>query len=222
MGCFARTPELLRLCESVLLAPTASDVLPSKLIIATDAFALLDDEIATGVKSALSTFRKSFAHVEEMQLGSMDWSSYPEHLHFIRAWEAIQFYGPWFDAHNPDMAPFIKSRFDACRSVSKEQHDASCTFAKQIRARFNKLLNNAVLCFPTTCGLPPRIDANADDLQANRVRNIKLTSTASIAGLPEISLPVAIGNKHKSGLSFLGGSNTDEMLLTLSCHLTQN
>jgi Asp-tRNA(Asn)/Glu-tRNA(Gln) amidotransferase A subunit family amidase len=69
---------------------------------------------------------------------------------------------------------------------------------------------------PTTWDLPPRVDAEADELMHQRLSNLKLTTLSPLANLPQITIPVKFRADASTGLSFIGGQHDDMLLLQLA------
>ena len=75
--------------------------------------------------------------------------------------------------------------------------------------------DNTVLCLPSAWTIAPLKTAPAEELAANRVKDLTLGSVASLAGAPQISIPVII-DAYALGLSFLAAPGEDERLLALA------
>ncbi len=61
--------------------------------------------------------------------------------------------------------------------------------------------------------------APADELAANRVKDLTLGSVASLSGSPQVSIPI-VSDTYAIGLSFLGAPGEDARLLALAERLT--
>jgi amidase len=119
------------------------------------------------------------------------------------------------------MAPDIRDRFELTRSVTVEEHDQSLDYANQLSERFNSLLgNDSLLCIPTTSSLPPHVNASSEELQANRNKTLLLTAIASVARLPQVSIPVPLSSGYKFGLSLIARQGADINLLEFCAGLT--
>ncbi|HLA19972.1 MAG TPA: hypothetical protein VJZ74_00805, partial [Pseudolabrys sp.] len=60
------------------------------------------------------------------------------------------------------------------------------------------------------------------DLEDFRVRTMRLTCTAGIAGLPQMNIPAGTLNGCPVGLSFIAWAGGDEALLDLACVLSRH
>ena len=55
-----------------------------------------------------------------------------------------------------------------------------------------------------------------------RTRVMRLTCTAGIAGLPQVSIPIGTLSGYPVGLSLIGWAGGDEALLDLACALSRH
>ncbi|MDP2294227.1 MAG: amidase family protein, partial [Pseudolabrys sp.] len=78
------------------------------------------------------------------------------------------------------------------------------------------------LVLPTAPAIAPLADTPAADLEDFRVRIMRLTCTAGLAGLPQMTIPAGAIGGCPVGLSFIGWAGGDEALLDLSCKLARH
>jgi amidase len=90
-----------------------------------------------------------------------------------------------------------------------------------VRDRLSALLADAaVLLLPSAADVAPRVDASMAEHENVRARTIALTSIASLAGLPQISLPLARLKAGPVGISLIAAQGSDVQLLELAaCQL---
>ena len=72
---------------------------------------------------------------------------------------------------------------------------------------------------PQAWTIAPLKTAPADELAANRVKDLTLGSVASLSGSPQVSMPI-VSDTYAIGLSFLGAPGEDARLLALAERLT--
>jgi len=80
--------------------------------------------------------------------------------------------------------------------------------------------DETVICLPSAPGIAPRLNASAEDLVEHRSRVLGLTAMAGLAGLPQISLPLAQLDGCPLGFSLIAGPGRDLQLLALARDLT--
>ena len=77
------------------------------------------------------------------------------------------------------------------------------------------------MALPTAPSIAPRIDAPSDALDLFRTRVMRLTCIAGLAGLPQLTIPIATVAGCPVGLSFIGWEGADEVLLDLAVELSR-
>jgi amidase len=73
-----------------------------------------------------------------------------------------------------------------------------------------------ILALPTAPSIAPLIDTTPEDLDAFRVRVMRLTCIAGMSGLPQVTIPIGTVSGCPVGLSFIGWAGGDEALLDLA------
>ncbi len=152
--------------------------------------------------------------------------SAPPTPHGLEAWrrtfryksaaETWRVHGDWIDTANPVFAPPIAQRFAWAKSVTPEQYAEAAAARQTIVTRLQAIMGrNTFLCLPSTPGIAPRLDSTDDDIESFRQRTQRLTCIASLAGLPQVSIPAAIVDGCPLGLSVIGPQNSDLHLLNL-------
>ncbi len=75
---------------------------------------------------------------------------------------------------------------------------------------------NTVLMVPTMPGIAPRLDSSEEEFERFRQRAVPILCAAGLAGLPQISLPLAIGAGCPLGLSLIAPPGRDRALIALA------
>lgn len=229
VGWLARDAQLLQTCGQVLLKlddrPFAISK-KTKVKLVSDGFNLLTKDLHHGMNNFLQTLYGIFDDQHEVKFGMDEMQKWVNCFSAIRGWEAWNSHSQWIEAEHPDFAPDISERILGCKRISLNQAQEAkrnqATIVDKIKATIGDI--NTVLCIPTTHTLPPKKTASEDELAANRKTNIILCSIASIAGLPQISIPTHVSPDLKSGVSFIGMPGSDATLLQLAVeveHLLQ-
>jgi amidase len=79
-----------------------------------------------------------------------------------------------------------------------------------------------ILVLPTSPAIAPKIETTGAEMEEFRVRVMRLTCTAGVSGLPQMSIPAGTVNGCPIGLSFIGWAGGDEALLDLACELSRH
>ena len=139
----------------------------------------------------------------------------------IQAQEAWASLGPWIAATRPNLSPAVATRFEAARRISDAEVQAAWGLRQRLQARLRPLLaGGAVLIYPTSPCPAPRLDAAPHELEEVRAASVGVTSIGGLAGLPEVTLPVARVATEEGeapvGLSLVAAPGRDRALLALA------
>ena len=77
-----------------------------------------------------------------------------------------------------------------------------------------------IVALPTAPSIAPLVDMPAAALKSHRLQVMRLTCTAGLAGLPQVSLPVGTVSGCPAGLSLIGWAGGDEALMDLAVTLS--
>ncbi|MBU6454806.1 MAG: amidase [Cyanobacteria bacterium REEB67] len=199
---------------------------PHRLIIMSDCFALLQNDMQPAVMAAAKQLSGQFKLVEERIVAPAGLADLVRHFGRIRSFEAWQCHGRWYEEVKPQLADFTEQRLLACRGAGAEEAEQSRQIRRQLQAQYDELLAETILCLPTTAAAAPLKGSTAAALEANRNLNLQLNATASFLGLPQLTVPLtAIAGINApplcSGLSLIGRVGSERQLLTLASHLTE-
>ena len=141
----------------------------------------------------------------------------------VQAHEVWQTFGTFFDRHKPQLSPGIRERVAFAASVTKQQADAARAVHTRAREHVRSHVpKGTVLALPTAPCIAPRIDMAGPELEAFRVRVMRLTCIAGMGGLPQVSIPGGTISGCPIGLSFIGWDGGDEALLDLAVTLSRH
>jgi amidase len=217
VGWFAREATLLQRVGSVLLAEQPVATLPTRLLIADDAFALVEDAVREVFQMAITKIEplsQTVKHVQVCQTALETW--YALEL-LLKEYEVWQTHGAWIRSVQPKFAPDIEKRFLRAATVSAAQYAEAQTQRASIRAQMLDLLReDTILCIPTTPDIAPLRNTPAEALEKVRRHTLTLTCIAGLAGLPQVNVPLARFAGCPLGVSFIAGPGRDMMLLALA------
>jgi amidase len=125
--------------------------------------------------------------------------------------------GPFIEQFQPPLGPGVAERFAFSRGVTDAQFEGACAFRTRFTAHLKALLGeDGVLLLPTMPDIAPRRDEPESALEDYRNRAIRLLCGAGLAGLPQLSLPLAGRDGAPMGLSLLGPAGSDRTLVALA------
>ncbi len=220
VGWFAREAGLLRRAGAVLLNGSADTAPPpSRLLIAEDAFALAEEPARAALGPLVERLEARLGKARTVTLGEPGggleaWMWRFRHLQAREIWTV---HGDWITEVKPSFGAEIAERFDWARGVTQETAEADRPEREAFTQRVWALLEGgAVICLPTAPGPAPRLETPAEDLRTHRGRTLSLTSTANLARLPQVSLPLACVSGCPLGLGLIGAPGSDLSLLAFA------
>ena len=146
-----------------------------------------------------------------------------EAFRVVQAYETWQSFGAFVTAAKPKFGPGVKERMEIAAKVTKEQADASRAILADARKHVRALVApGTIVALPSAPCIAPKIDTPPDALESFRVRVMRLTCTAGLAGLPQISVPAGTVSGCPVGLSFIGWAGGDEALLDLAARISRH
>ncbi|MCX7273192.1 MAG: amidase [Burkholderiales bacterium] len=220
VGWFTRDVALFEKVGRVLLADDAVAPAPGRLLIAGDAFAHALPETALALRAALAPIAQRLASVAEVTLAEEGLASWMQDFRLIQGSEIWATHRDWIGSLKPGFGGGIRERFDWVSTLTDDQVAPARRRRGDIAARLHTLLaNDAVLAIPTVIGIAPLCATPVAELEAWRNRCIGLLCIAGHAGLPQLSLPLAVVDGCPVGLSLIAAPGRDSMLLALAREL---
>jgi amidase len=222
-GWFANGPGLFRRVGPVLLDGAARVTAPiARLIFADDAFAQADAEVAALLEAALKRATAALPTPRHAHAAPEGFDSWRDAFRVIQGYEVWRHYGEFVTRARPQLGPGIKERMAFAATVKESDATAARRVHDQARTHLRALLPpGTILALPTAPCIAPRIDTPTDALESFRVRVMRLTCIAGLAGLPQVSIPIGTASGCPVGLSFIGWAGGDEALLDLAVALSR-
>jgi amidase len=219
-GWFAGGPGVLRRVGAVLLEGSAAKERITRLLVATDAFAQADAEVVALCREFLDGAKKVLPSRVDANVAPTGFDGWREAFRIVQAKEVWATFGPFITQAKPKLGPGIKERMDFAATVTGDVADRSREILAGARTHIRAtLLPGTVMALPTAPSIAPPLAATGEALELFRVRTMRLTCIAGLAGLPQINIPVGTVSGCPAGLSFVGWPGADEVLLDLACDL---
>jgi amidase len=215
VGVLASDPEHLRRGTEVLLGGRAEAAPPSRLLLAPPLVAAAESEIAEATEAAASGLASRLgAELSRTQL--LDDAPTPADamaafnvLQGVQVWRN---YGQWVENSSPSLGPDIAARLERAAGFGPDDVAGAEPVASAIAAVVSQLRPDEALVLLTTGTPAPGREAEVDERERARLSAGQLTSIATLAGAPAISMPLLeVGNPV--GLSLVGRPGSDLSLL---------
>jgi len=188
-----------------------------RLVVPYDAWALADDESRPLLAAIAQAVARVAGHARHVTVGDPDLESWRKTYVAVSAYEAWQAHGAWIEAHKPGFGPAIAQRFAYAKGVTASDFSAASTERERIATRVLELLGpRGVAVLPSAAGPAPRLDAQPADVDAFRLRTLRITNIAGNARLPQVNIPLAGASGLPIGVSLMGSPGSDRALIALA------
>jgi amidase len=217
-GWFARDAETFAKVSSVMLGEAIPAELPTKLIIAVDAFGFADADVATALQPMVKRLAALVGASREEIMAPQGLSVWARAQRTLQPHEAYTTFREWLDKGNPRFA-FSVARALVMGSMIPESERAWAYLMRQeARGRLAYLLKaGTILCLPTTPFPAPLRGQPLSVLDPLRDRITCLCAHGGLAGFPQVNLPGAVTvDGLPVGLSILGPRGSDATLVAVA------
>jgi amidase len=215
VGWFARDAALLARVGDVLLGGTPHT--PGRVLLATDAFALVLPGAAEALAPAVSRVTALLGDVEPVTVSAEGLPAWFDVFRVLQYHDIWTTHGAWVRRVRPTFGSQVGPRFDAVAKVQPHEVAIMRERRTDIMARLDALLtDNAVLMLPTVPDIAPRLRLPPADTVAFRERALALLCIAGLGGLPQVTLPFGTLHGCPIGLSVVAARGNDAMLLDIA------
>ncbi len=215
-GWFARDGETFARVSTALLGE-APGALPTRLLIATDAFAFADPEVTEALQPMVARLIRIVGEVREEIMapqGLSVWARAQRTLQPVEAWNTFR---QWVETANPRMAFSVAAGLLNGARMAEGERQWAEMMRLEARARLRQLLPpGTILCLPTTAFPAPLRGLSQPVLQPLKDRISCLCAQGGLTGSPQVSLPGATVNGAPVGLSIIGGRGSDATLIAVA------
>lgn len=215
-GWFARDAVLLERVGRVLLGDSQSPA-QGPLLLAADAFGLLDSAAREALQPALSRATAVLAAPRTVTVSAEGLPQWFQAFRVLQGAEIHAQLGEWVARVKPKLGPGVKERIEWTATIKPAEIAQAQAMRNSARARMDELLaDNAVLLLPTVPDIAPLLNTPPAQLDDFRAKAMSLLCIAGLAGLPQVTLPLATLNGCPLGLSLVAARGNDALLLALA------
>jgi amidase len=216
-GWFARDPVTFARVSAVLLGEPAAATLPTRLLIAVDAFGFAGADVALALRPMLDRLTKLIGSVREEVMAPQGLSAWSRAQRTLQPYEAWQTFRSWLERDNPRMAFSVARGLVAGSMIGAADRGWAELVRQEARARMAYMLPpGTILCLPTTPFPAPMKGLPLPVLDPLRDRISCLCSHGGLTGVPQVTLPGAELNGLPIGLSIVGGRGSDAALVAVT------
>ena len=222
-GWFARDAETFARVSSVMLGEAIpTGLLPRRLIVASDAFAVADAAATAALQPLVDRLAALIGerHDEAMAPpGLAAWANAQRTLQPAEAWQTFK---EWIDRANPRMQFSVARNLTLAATISEQDCSRATAVRHAARARMRELLApGAILCLPTTPFPAPLCGQALSVLDPLRDRITRLCCHGGLTGVPQVSIPGCAVDGLPIGLSIVGGPGGDAALVAVARALAE-
>lgn len=221
VGWFTRDIGLYGRIGEVMLGEEPEGPPIRRLLVAKDGFAaLMSPREAEALAPAAEKAKAAFETVETVIVAPGGLEAWMPIFRACQGFEAWQAHGRWIMARRPELMPAVAARFEASRQVSlAAYHDAGAKRAA-VRARVTDLLgDDTAILLPTLPTVALRMEDDEAAFEAFRARALAILCISGLAGVPQISLPMATMDGFPLGLSLIGPAGRDRALIDVAARV---
>jgi amidase len=222
-GWFASSPGVFRNVGAVLLDERRVNAPVERIIALEDAFGESDADVADLLHTALEFMVDDLPPVVHARISPEGFDPWREAFRTIQGYEVWQTFGDFVTRNRPELGPGIRERMKFSAKVSEAEVEAARRANAQARDHIRQTARpGTILALPTAPCIAPPIDMAAEQMERFRVRVMRLTCTAGLGGLPQVSIPIGTLSGCPIGLSLIAWAGGDEALLDLACVLSRH
>jgi amidase len=216
-GWFARDAATFARVSEVLLGEPPATTLPTRLVVAIDAFGFADPETAAALQPMVRKLSARVGEVREDLLAPPGLSTWSWAQRTLQPYEAWLTFKEWLDRDNPRMAFNVARGLALASAIPESERQWAALTRAEARARLAWLLPpGTILCMPTTPFPAPPKGLSLSTLDPLRARIGCLTAHGGLTGVPQVSVPGALVDGLPVGLSILAARGSDATLVAVA------
>lgn len=211
VGFFARDPATFSRVAAVLLGADTSE-LPTepRLLLAADAFAMLDTEVRAVLAPVLERVETAFGKAKLIETAAGGFEPAYWAFRRLQGREAWLVDGPMIERHAPPLGPGVAERFAYARELTADECAEGRACREEFRERFVNLVGrDGVLILPTMPDIAPLLSESESGLDSYRTKALNLLCLSGLAGMPQVTMPLATRLGAPLGLSIIGPHGSD-------------
>lgn len=216
-GWFTRDAATFARVSAAMLGEAIPRTLPTRLVIAADAFGFADPDAAAALQPLVDLLSALVGETREDLLappGLSVWGRAQRTLQPAEAWNTFK---DWLDRDNPRMAFGVARGLVLGSMIPEAELGWARLMRQEARARLAWLLPpGTILAMPTTPFPAPLKGLPLSQQNPIRERILCLAAHGGLAGFPQVSIPGAEVDGLPIGLSILAARGADAQLVAVA------
>ena len=216
-GWFARDATTFARVSAVMLGEPIPTTLPTRLVVAVDAFGFADAATAAALQPTVRALAALMKDVRDDLLAPSGLTTWARAQRTLQPWEAWQTFKPWVERDNPRLQYSVARNLAQAAAIPESEREWAALVRSEARARMTWLLPpGTILCMPTTPFPAPLKGQALPALAPVRTRILGLAAHGGLTGVPQVSVPGAKVDGLPVGLSIVGGYGSDAALVAVA------
>jgi amidase len=216
-GWFARDATTFSKVSAVMLGEQISQALPTRLVVAVDAFGFAGANVAAALQPMVHRLAALVGHGREDIMAPPGLSVWARAQRTLQPFEAYTTFKAWLDERNPRFAFSVARALVMGSMIPESERGWAALMRQEARGRMAHLLpEGTILCLPTTPFPAPLRGQPLSALDPLRDRITCLCAQGGLAGHPQVSLPGATVDGLPVGLSIIGPRGSDATLVAVA------
>jgi len=216
-GWFARDATTFARVSEVMLGERAPAMLPTRLVVAVDAFGFADAGTTAALQPMVQALAALMKDVRDDLLAPAGLTLWARAQRALQPWEAWQTFKPWLERDNPRLQFTVARNLARGAAIPESEREWAALVRGEARARMTWLLPpGTILCMPTTPFPAPLKGQSIPALEPVRARILGLAAHGGLTGVPQVSVPGAKVDGLPVGLSIVGGHGSDAALVAVA------
>jgi len=217
VGWFARDGATFARVGAVLFGEAGPDTLPTRLLVAADAFAFADEAVSAALQPIVERLGDLIGQREDVTLAPQGLSAWQVAQRCLQGSESWQTFRSWLDEANPRLQWSVARNLVLGSMFTDAERNRAALIREEARARLRLLLpSGTVLCLPTTPFPAPLRGQSVSALAFPRERITCLACVGGLTGCSQVNLPGATVDGAPVGLSVIAARGMDGVLLGLA------
>jgi amidase len=216
-GWFARDAVTFARVSAVMLGEAIPNALPTRLVIATDAFALADPQTAAALEPVVARLRGLIGEVREEAMAPPGLAAWARAQRTLQPYEGWQTFRDWIERTNPRFQFTVARNLALGGMIPASERAWASLVRQEARGRMRQLLPpGTILVLPTTPFPAPLCGQPISVLDPLRDRITALCAHGGLTGHPQVSIPGAEADGLPVGLSIVGSCGYDASLVAVA------